>query len=111
MNSESTGNGLHSNKFSNPTNKASPKTVQISSPPDTDLESKVEDPMSGLYSSSDEGDDIRVVRVKDESSHPHYAEVLVQGVLSQGIIDSGADMLTLLLWELACPRKLLLLIK
>ena len=29
---------------------------------------------------------------QDEGSHPHYAEVLVQGVLSQGIIDSGADI-------------------
>ena len=56
------------------------------------LESKVLDPMSLLYLSSDEGDSICVVQVKDEGSQPHYAEVLVQGVLSQDVIDSGADI-------------------
>ena len=58
-----------------------------------------------LYSSSDESDSICAVRVQDEGSHPYYVEVLVQGVLSQ-----LTAALTLLLWELTCFRKLLLLI-
>ena len=90
--SESTGGGSHASKSTNPTIKASTKTVQTSSPPNTETESEIQDPMSLLYSSSDESDSIRAVRVQDEGSRPHYAEVLVQGVLSQGIIDSGADI-------------------
>ena len=59
--SESTGSGTHYGK-SNSTNKASTKTVQTSSPA-SEAESKIQDPMSLLYSSSDEGDGIRAVRV------------------------------------------------
>ena len=65
--------------------------MQTSSPPDTETESEIQDSMSLLYLSSDEINSIRAVWVQDESSRPHYAKVLVQGVLSQGIIDSGAN--------------------
>ena len=47
-----------------------------------------------LYSSTDEseGDSVRVVRVQDGGSQLHYAEVQVQGVPAEGIVDSGADI-------------------
>ena len=37
--------------------------------------------MSLLFSSSDESDGIRAVQVQDEGNCPHYAEVLLHGVL------------------------------
>ena len=65
-----------------------PKVSNLPLPPAL---SDVLDPMSLVYS-SDESDSVRVVRVWDEGSQPHLADVMVQGVLAQGIIDSGADM-------------------
>ena len=52
------------------------------------------DPLSLLYSSSDESesDDICAVRVHDGGSQQHYAEAQLQGVPAQGIVDSGADI-------------------
>ena len=52
------------------------------------------DPLSLLYSSSDESenDQICVIRVHDNGSQPHYAVVQLQGVPAQGIVDSGADI-------------------
>ena len=82
----------HSAKPSAPANRANTKTVQTSSLPDTETDSCIQDPLSLLYSSSDESDSICAVRVQDEGSQPHYAEVQVQGVLAQGIIDSAADI-------------------
>jgi hypothetical protein len=46
-----------------------------------------------LFSSSeDETADVLLVRVADRGSHPHCANVLIQGVPAYGIIDSGADI-------------------
>ena len=53
------------------------------------------DPLSLLYSSSDEEDDsfdICQVRVTDEGSKTHCAQVSIQGIPVYGLIDSGADI-------------------
>lgn len=70
--------------------KANAKTVQTL--PSSATQQPALDPLSLLYSSSDESDGIRVVRVQDSGSQPHYAEVQVQGVPALGIVDSGADI-------------------
>ena len=55
--------------------------------------SQREDPLVFLYSSdSEEGDDVRRVRVSDEGSCPWFARVKIEGVTIEGIIDSGADI-------------------
>ena len=52
-----------------------------------------EDPLPFLYSlESDDGEDLRRVRVNDKGSCPQLAGVEIQGVPAQGIIDSGADI-------------------
>ena len=76
-----------------PSAKANTKTVQSS--PSPAAQQAAVDPLSLLYSSSSdesESDHIRVVRVHDGGSQPHYAEVQLQGVPAQGIVDSGADI-------------------
>ena len=51
------------------------------------------DPLPFLYSSeSEDGEDVRRVRVNDKGSCPQLAGVEIQGVPAQGIIDSGADI-------------------
>ena len=55
--------------------------------------SQREDPLVFLYSSdSEEGEDVRRVRVSDEGSCPWFARVKIEGVTIEGIIDSGADI-------------------
>ena len=54
-------------------------------------EERLPDPLSLLYSSSDD-DEVRQVRVNYEGSQPRYAEVQVQGVPALGMIDTGADI-------------------
>lgn len=49
-------------------------------------------PLSCLFSSSDEEDNINLVRVQDCGSHAKVAKVQVQGFPAEGIIDSGADI-------------------
>ena len=52
-----------------------------------------EDPLPFLYSSeSEDGEDVRRVRVNDKGSCPQLAGVEIQGVPAQGITDSGADI-------------------
>ena len=44
------------------------------------------------YLYSDDVDGVRQVRVVDRGSRPHCAEVLVEGVPTLGVVDSGADI-------------------
>jgi len=46
-----------------------------------------------VYSSdSEEREDVCRVRVSDEGSCPRFARVKIEGVIVEGIIDSGADI-------------------
>ena len=46
-----------------------------------------------LFSSEEESSgDARLVRVKDQGSHPQYVKVEIHSVPVEGIIDSGADI-------------------
>ena len=55
--------------------------------------SQREDPLVFLYSSdSEDGEDVRRVRVSDEGSCPRFAKVEIEGVTIEGIVDSGADI-------------------
>ena len=83
---ESTGNRARFEKSQN-LPKANAKQVI------TDTVDAESDLMSYLHaSSSDSEQDIRLVRVSDKGSSPKCAKVLVQGVPTYGIIDSGADI-------------------
>ena len=90
--SESSGRNSHPQGQSTSAARANTKTIQTSLSPIAEQASV--DPLLLLYSSSDESksDHIRVVRVHDSGSQPHYAEVQLQGVPAQGIVDSGADI-------------------
>ena len=44
------------------------------------------------YLLSDSDGEVRMVTVTDQGSHPKCAHVLIQGVPTYGIIDSGADI-------------------
>ena len=92
MRSESSGRSPQGQGQSSSAAKAHTKTVQTS--PTPGAEQPGVDPVSLLYSSSEENEDdqVRIVRVHDEGSRLHYAEVHLQGVPAQGIIDSGADI-------------------
>ena len=50
--------------------------------------SPCDDPM--MYLCSDGDDEVKRVTVEDKGSHPRYAEVSVQGVLLQGVVDTGS---------------------
>ncbi len=51
-----------------------------------------DDPRRYLHSSSDEDSEVGQVRVKDQGSKPRLASVQVQGVPTQGVVDTGADI-------------------
>ena len=69
---------------------ASTKMVQSGSPPG-DVVSP-DDPVQYLLSSSDSSDEVRQVHLQDKGSKPHCARVNVQGVPTEGVVDSGADI-------------------
>ena len=56
--------------------------------------SSCDDPRTYVHSESDpdSDDDVRRVTVEDMGSHPKYAEVLVEGVSLQGVVDTGSDL-------------------
>ena len=56
--------------------------------------SSCDDPRTYLHSESDpdSDDDVRRVTVEDMGSHPKYAEVLVEGVSLQGVVDTGSAL-------------------
>ena len=49
-------------------------------------------PIEYLYSDSEEEQDVRMVTITDKGSHSQYAEVFIQGVPAEGLIDSGAEI-------------------
>ena len=49
-------------------------------------------PVEYLYSDSEEEQDVRMVKITDKGSHSQYAEVFIQGVPAEGLIDSGAKI-------------------
>jgi len=50
------------------------------------------DPVENLYSDSDEEQEVRMVQVTDKGSHSQCAEVFIQGVPAEELVDSGADI-------------------
>lgn len=68
--------------------------IKVQSSPSQSTKQETLDPLTVLYLSTDKsgGDNVRVVRVQDGDSQPHYAEVQVQGVPAEGIVDSGANI-------------------
>ena len=50
-----------------------------------------DDPVNYLYS-SDDSDEVRQVRVNDQGSRPRRAQVLIQDVPVEGVVDTGADI-------------------
>jgi hypothetical protein len=53
---------------------------------------EVSDPLSLLYSSDSDSDGVRQIRVSDHGSKSRYANVLIKGVHTIGVIDTGADI-------------------
>lgn len=51
-----------------------------------------DDPMSYLHSDSDEDEGVKRVTVEDTGSYPRYANVLVEGVVLRGVVDTGSDL-------------------
>ena len=51
-----------------------------------------DDPLTYLCSDSDGDEEVKRVTVEDEGSRPRYAEVSVQDVLLQGVVDAGSDL-------------------
>ena len=49
----------------------------------------MEDPLYYLASSPEDGENVRLVRVKDKGSMTHCVRVMVQSVPVYGVIDSG----------------------
>ena len=50
------------------------------------------DPLGFLYSSESDKGEVLLICVEDKGSKPRRALVEVQGVLTYGVIDSGADI-------------------
>ena len=57
-----------------------------------DTVSPHDDPTTYLYSDSHGVEEVKRVTVEDKGSHLRYAEVLVQGVFLQGVVDTGSDL-------------------
>ena len=51
-----------------------------------------DDPMSYLHSDSDEDEGVKRITVEDTGSYPRYANVLVEGVVLRGVVDTGSDL-------------------
>ena len=51
-----------------------------------------DDPMSYLRSDSDEDEGVKRVTVEDTGSYPRYVNVLVEGVMLRGVVDTGSDL-------------------
>ena len=51
-----------------------------------------DDPMSYLRSDSDEDEGVKRVTVEDTGSYPRYTNVLVEGVMQRGVVDTGSDL-------------------
>ena len=67
------------------------RQVTISGP--SEKETEQPSPYDLLYSSdSEEGEDVRLIRVTDEGSQSQLARVIVQGVPADGVIDTGAGI-------------------
>ena len=49
-------------------------------------------PVEYLYSDSEEEQDVRMIQIADKGSHSQYAEVFIQGIPAEGLIDSGAEI-------------------
>ena len=64
-----------------------------------------DDPTSYLHSDSEQEGEVRLVTIKDQGSKPQGARVLIGGVATWGVVDSGADI-NLPLWVRSCSSKL-----
>ena len=74
------------------------RQVTISGP--SEKETEQPSPYDLLYSSdSEDGEDVRLIRVTDEGSQSQLAHVIVQRVPADGVIDTGVDI-TIMGWDL-----------